>query len=84
MIRIYVDHHNPDLVYAGTDVGVFRFDTAAGIWKPFGNGMPPVIVSSFTTTADGRLIAGTYGRGAYVLTPVSNGPESPHRRVAGH
>jgi photosystem II stability/assembly factor-like uncharacterized protein len=81
---IYVDPRNPDNVYAGTDIGVFRFDAAAATWKPFGNGMPPVIVTSFTTTADGRLIAGTYGRGAYVLTPVVNGPEIPHRHVGRH
>jgi hypothetical protein len=55
--------------------------TRGDSWIPFNEGMPPVVVTSFTTTADGRLIAGTYGRGAYELhvTPGSDGGR--HRPV---
>lgn len=71
---VYIDKRNPETLYAATDIGVFRSDTAGDNWYPLNNGMPPAIVMSFTTTADGRLIAGTYGRGAYELTSASVRP----------
>ena len=50
-------------LYAGTDIGVFRWDGSR--WELFSQGMPPVIVTDFDVTADGRIVAATHGRGAY-------------------
>jgi photosystem II stability/assembly factor-like uncharacterized protein len=55
-------------LYAGTDIGVFRWNGAR--WTYFSNGMPPVIVTDFAVTADGRIVAATHGRGAYELVPA--------------
>jgi len=52
-------------LYAGTDIGVFRWDGST--WMYFSNGMPPVIVTDFAVTANGTIVAATHGRGAYEL-----------------
>ena len=52
-------------LYAGTDIGVFRWDGSA--WTYFSEGMPPVIVTDFAVTAHGKIVAATHGRGAYEL-----------------
>jgi photosystem II stability/assembly factor-like uncharacterized protein len=78
---IYFDTKTPATMYAGTDAGVFRSLNGGADWHPFQNGMPSVVVTSFTTTADGRLIAGTYGRGAYEL--IDPMPD-PRRRAVAH
>jgi len=65
-----------EYVYAGTDIGVFRWDGSA--WTYFNQGMPPVIVTDFDVTANGTIVAATHGRGAYQLVA----PGSSKRRSA--
>ncbi len=62
-----MDPSDPDSLFVGTDIGVFRSTDAGASWAPFNQGMPPVIVNDFAVSAAGRIIAGTYGRGAYEL-----------------
>jgi photosystem II stability/assembly factor-like uncharacterized protein len=73
-----------DAIFAGTDIGVFRSTNGGELWEPFDNGMPPVIVTSFTVTADGRLVAGTYGRGAYEMDFVPAPAGAPRQRAVRH
>lgn len=63
---LLLDPRNPEVLYAGTDIGVFRRDGDAA-WALFNTGMPNVLVNDFAVTIDGRIIAATYGRGAYEL-----------------
>ncbi len=53
--------------YAGTDIGVFFRDTAAGAsWASFNNGMPSIEVTDLGINyATGQLWASTYGRGLW-------------------
>jgi photosystem II stability/assembly factor-like uncharacterized protein len=67
-------------VYAGTDIGVFVLDAGSSHWQFLGSGMPPVVVTRFAVTANGRIVAATYGRGAYELVTES----LPRRRSARH
>jgi hypothetical protein len=58
------------VLYAATDVGVFRA-TMDGTpsWAPFGMGMPPVIVNDLAYNETTRqLLAATYGRGIYAIS----------------
>ena len=64
---LLIDPANPSLIYAGTDVGVFRSTTSGVTWETFSAGMPPAVVTSFAVTADGKVQASTYGRGIYQL-----------------
>jgi len=60
------------VLYAGTDVGVFRATVAAGqvVWTRFGTGLPPVVVNRLAYAPPSRtLLAATYGRGAYAISP---------------
>jgi photosystem II stability/assembly factor-like uncharacterized protein len=62
-----IDPANPNVVYAGTDIGVFRSTTSGGAWETFNTGMPPVPVTGFSVGASGKIQVATYGRGAYEL-----------------
>jgi photosystem II stability/assembly factor-like uncharacterized protein len=73
---LLLDPDSPDRVYAGTDIGVFILEGEA--WRHLGEGMPPVVVTRFAVTADGRIVAATYGRGAYELVA---GEPTRRRRV---
>jgi photosystem II stability/assembly factor-like uncharacterized protein len=58
------------VIYAGTDIGVFRvtLDGAAN-WQPFGSGLPPVVVNRLAYNATThQLLAATYGRGVWAIS----------------
>jgi len=55
-----------DLVYIGTDFGVFYKDNSMNDWQPYGNGLPNVIVNELEIQYTvGKLRAATYGRGLW-------------------
>jgi len=60
----------PRVLYAGTDVGVFRItDNGSSSWQPFGAGLPLVVVTRLAyNAATQQLFAATYGRGVWVLS----------------
>ena len=58
-------------LYAGTDIGVFRSTDDGASWLPFNNALPPVPIMEFTSQPNGLVQIGTYGRGAYELTPAN-------------
>ena len=68
-----------DVLYAGTDAGVFRYDVATNTWVCFNHNLPVCIVSDLEIDYCKRqLYAGTFGRGVW-QTPLSainhNAPE---------
>ncbi len=59
----------PNVLYLGTDNGVFKSETSGGSWYRFSNGLPRVPVYSIVVDYPrGRTFAATHGRGAYVLS----------------
>ncbi|MEZ5315892.1 MAG: hypothetical protein R2752_00675 [Vicinamibacterales bacterium] len=76
---IYVvleDPANPNLVFVGTEFGVQVSLDAGRTWQPFGgrmaHGMPTVAVHDLVIhPRDRDLIAGTHGRGLYVMDDIS-------------
>jgi PKD repeat protein len=59
-------------VYIGTDVGVYYRDDAMADWAPYMLGMPNVIVTDLEIyAADGKIRAGTYGRGIWEASVYS-------------
>lgn len=64
---LYADSVEPLTVYAGTDSGVFRSQDGGISWSFYGNGLPRVPVAAITRAADGRMVAATFGRGAYAI-----------------
>ena len=70
---LLIDPESPGgsrVLYAGTDIGVFRVTIAAPFaWQPFGTGLPPVVVNRLAYNATTRqLLAATYGRGMWAIS----------------
>jgi photosystem II stability/assembly factor-like uncharacterized protein len=65
-----VGSSTPRVLYAGTDIGVYRltFDSG-GAWEPFGSGLPAVVVNRLAYNRTTRqLLAATYGRGIWAIS----------------
>ena len=62
------DPENSELLYAGTDVGVYVSIDAGGSWHCLGNGLPSTFVHDLVIHPRDRiLVAATHGRGMYAL-----------------
>ncbi len=63
---------NPDLLFAGTEFGLFISLDDGISWKRFQNNMPPVSVRSLAfQERENSLVAGTHGRGIYILDDIT-------------
>jgi uncharacterized repeat protein (TIGR01451 family) len=72
---IILDPSDPNLLYAGTDVGTFVTTNAGRTWLRLGNSMPKVATWQLDyDPAHAVLAAGTHGRGAYTLDTSVNTP----------
>jgi photosystem II stability/assembly factor-like uncharacterized protein len=72
------DTANRNLLFCGTDTGVFVSFDRGSHWTPFRNNMPVVPVSDLIVhPREGDLIVGTFGRGLWVANFV------PLRGMAG-
>lgn len=61
-----VDPRSPSDWYIGTDVAVWKSTDGGATWLPFADGMPNVFISDLEIRDNARkLVAGTYGRGAW-------------------
>lgn len=69
MNALAIDPLNPNTVFAGSDLGVWKSTTGGSSWTFMGpgKGMPNVPVTELTYGPDGHLVAFTYGRGAFKL-----------------
>ncbi len=68
---IVEDPVNPNLLFVGTDAGVFASFDRGDRWLPFRSNMAPAPVSDMTIqTREGDLVVGTYGRGIWVTNIV--------------
>ena len=57
-----------ELVFVGTEVGVFFSHTGGGRWLPLGDGLPTVAVHGMAVhPRENDLVIGTHGRGFWVL-----------------
>ncbi len=62
------DGVNPDLLFVGTDVGVYASLDRGVSWSRFMNGFPTVPVHDLQIhPRDGELIAGTHGRSIWIV-----------------
>ncbi len=65
---IALDPANPQRLYMGTDLGVYRSLDAGTTWELFDNGLPNVVVTDLVLNNNtGVLVAATYGRSMFRL-----------------
>src|SRR5208282_4953240 len=66
---------NPNILYIGTDQGVFFSTDLGDTWQRFGVGMPNTTVTNLVLNQFYEtLTASTYGRGvfySYIVSPIS-------------
>jgi photosystem II stability/assembly factor-like uncharacterized protein len=66
------DPKNQNLLYAGTEFGLFVSLNGGKEWKPFMSGMPTIRIDDILVhPRDNDLIIGTHGRGIYILDDIS-------------
>jgi photosystem II stability/assembly factor-like uncharacterized protein len=62
------DHVNPDLLFVGTEFGVFFTPDGGGEWIQLKSGIPTIVVKDITIQRrENDLVLATFGRGFYVL-----------------
>lgn len=78
---IAIWERNTDVVFAGTDVGVYVSDDGGRNWRPFGEGLPNVVVDDLKITDGDIIYAATHGRGMWMASAIlSTEAESDRRR----
>ena len=66
------DHVDPNLLFVGTEFGVFFSNTSGREWKQLKAGVPTIAVRDLAIQArETDLVLGTFGRGFYVLDDYS-------------
>lgn len=66
------DHVNQDLLFAGTQFGVFMTNNGGKNWIMLKNGIPTVCVMNLKIQErESDLVVSTYGRGVYILDDYS-------------
>lgn len=67
------DHVDPNLLFVGTEFGVFVSNNGGGEWKQIKSGVPTVAVRDIAIQKrEDDLVLGTFGRGFYVLDDYSS------------
>ncbi|MCX6154851.1 MAG: T9SS type A sorting domain-containing protein [Candidatus Kapabacteria bacterium] len=66
-----------DIVFVGTDIGVFTYDPSIGSWQSFSDNMPSVVVDDLAYNYNtNTLYAATFGRGIWYSTVQVSQPIS--------
>ena len=80
------DPRQPDLVYAGTELGVFASFDRGATWTDLRLGLPPLaVVDMKVHPRDNDLVIATHARGFYILddvTPLQQLAQAANREVA--
>ncbi len=67
------DHEDPNLLFVGTEFGVFVSNTRGANWKQLKSGVPTIAVRDLAIhPRENDLVLGTFGRGFYVLDDYSS------------
>ena len=66
------DHVDNNLIFCGTEFGVFFSPDKGDRWKKLGNGLPTISVRDIAVQRrESDLVLGTFGRGFYVMDDYS-------------
>jgi ligand-binding sensor domain-containing protein len=69
---VHEDPRNKDLLYVGTEFGLYISQNGGAEWKPFMSGVPRMRIDDILVhPRDNDLIVGTHGRGIYILDDIT-------------
>lgn len=72
---LVIDPANPQTLYVGTDIGVFRSTDGGANWTPFSDGLPKVAVFQIEIQPTSRILKiATHGRGIWEYNLSSRRP----------
>jgi hypothetical protein len=70
--RVVQDHVKPDLLFAGTEFGIFFTTNGGGRWTRLGGGVPTISFRDLgIQRRENDLVGASFGRGFYVLDDYS-------------
>lgn len=70
--RLVQDHVNPQLLFIGTEYGIFFSHNSGGEWTKIKGGMPTIAVRDLTIQRrEDDLVAATFGRSFYIFDNIS-------------
>jgi hypothetical protein len=70
--EICEDHKNKNLLFVGTEYGLYVSLNGGAVWKRFMTGLPTVRIDDILVhPRDNDLIVGTHGRGIYIIDDIS-------------
>ena len=70
--RVVQDHVKPDLLFAGTEFGIFFTTNGGGRWTKLGGGVPTIAFRDLAIQRrENDLVGASFGRGFYVLDDYS-------------
>jgi len=70
--RLVQDHVKKDLLFAGTEFGVYVTTDGGKNWIKLGGGMPTIPIRDITIQRrENDLVAGSFGRGIFILDDIS-------------
>jgi photosystem II stability/assembly factor-like uncharacterized protein len=65
---VCLDPRNSQIIYIGTDAGVYRSGNGGGSWERYGQGLPNCTVNDIRIDVDNNLMyAATQGRGMWMI-----------------
>jgi len=71
-LSVVWDDNGADALYVGMNYGLFYIDNTFSEWQPYNNNLPNVIINELEiNSVDGKIYAGTYGRGFWA-SPKGN------------
>jgi hypothetical protein len=72
-VNVVVEYHrDPDLLFAGTEHGLFFSNAAGAHWSPLRNGLPTAPVDDLVIhPRDDDLVVGTHGRSIWILEDIA-------------
>jgi hypothetical protein len=74
IVRSRTDVHT---LFLATDLGVWYTTNDGANWRPFGSGLPNLIAYDMKMLPNGDLLVGSYGRGMWTTSSVTDAEPTP-------
>jgi photosystem II stability/assembly factor-like uncharacterized protein len=82
---ILLDKNDPQVLYAGCDLGVYVSPDRGNTWVDYNNGFwDATLVMDLQMTADNQIVAATHGKGVFRSDPYNGGASRTITTFAGY